>query len=181
MKIIDSLPYGIDPPPPVVVRGHSLPVKPYQIIVWVSVGVADLEWDARTPAFPAILDTGNTFTFTLFQRQLIQWAGMQPQLLRALGTIREGGNLYPCYKADVWLHSNVPGRVDRRTDQAPLRLSLRKGIAVYPDGGPRSPHLPLLGLQALAENNLHVTIDSERRLVSLRSPDWRTKLLRWLA
>ena len=181
MKILDRLPYWTEPAPPVVVRGRSVRVKPHQIIVWVSIGVAGLEWDPRTPAFPAILDTGNTFTFAIFQNQLIQWAGMQPQLLPRLGTIKEGGKFYPCHEANVWLHSNVPGRRDRVADRKPLRLTLAKGIAVYPNAASPAPHLPLLGLQALTENDLHLTIDGERRLVSLRTPDWRIKLLRWLS
>jgi hypothetical protein len=182
VKILDRLPYWTEPAPPVIVRGQAMPVRRYQIIVWVSVSVPGLvEWDPRTPAIPAILDTGNTFTLAIFQRQLIQWAGLQPQLLRMVGTIKERGNHYPCHKAHVWLHANVPGRRDRCTDRPPLRLRLQKGIAVYPDAGPRPPHLPLLGLQALTENNLHLTIDGERRLVWLRTPDWRTRLLRWLS
>ncbi len=181
MKILDRVPYWTEPAPPVVVRGQPMPVRRYQVIVWVSVSVPDLaEWDSRTPAFPAILDTGNTFTLAVFRSQLIQWAGIQPQLLRLLGNIRERGNSYPCHKADLWLHPNVPGRMERRSDRPPLRLPLRKGIAVYPDAAPRPPHLPLLGLQALTENNLHLMIDGQRRLVSLRTPDSRTRLLRWL-
>jgi hypothetical protein len=182
MKILDRLPYSTKPPPPIVVRGQSMRVKPHQIIVWVSVSVADLtEWDARMPAFPAILDTGNNFTFSIFQNQLIQWAGLHPRLLRLLGTIKESGKRYPCHEAVVWLHPNAPGRPDRRADRKPLRLPLEKGIAVYPDAAASPPHLPLLGLQALTENDLHLTIDGQRRLVWLRTPDWRTKLLRRLS
>ena len=181
MKILDRLPYWTESAPPAVVGGQPLRVRPHQIIVWVSVAVADLEWGARTPVFPAILDTGNTFTFSIFPRQLIRWAGMRRQLLPTLGTIREGGKLCPRHSADVWLHPNVPGRRDRREDRPPLRLHLPKGIAVYPDEGWPAPHLPLLGLQALTRNNLHLTIDGERRLVWLRTPDWRTRLLRWLS
>jgi hypothetical protein len=40
--------------------------------------------------------------------------------------------------------------------------------------------LPVLGLRALAVNKLHLLVDSECQLVHLRTPDWRTKLLRWL-
>ncbi len=181
MKILDRLPYWTESPPPAVFGSQSVRVRPHQIIVWVSVSIADAEWDARTPAFPAILDTGNTFIFSVFQRQLIQWAGMQPRALPALGTIRESGKRYPCHEADVWLHANVPGRRDRRGDRQPFRLSLEKGIAVYPDTGTPPSHLPLLGLQALTQNNLHLAIDGERRHVHLRTPDWRTRLLRWLS
>jgi hypothetical protein len=40
--------------------------------------------------------------------------------------------------------------------------------------------LPVLGLRALTVNQLQLLVDSERRLVHLRSSDWRTKLLRWV-
>jgi hypothetical protein len=180
MKILDRLPYSINPAPPVAVRGQSIRVKAHQIIVWVSISVADpSEWDARTPAFPVILDTGNNFTFSIFPSQLIQWAGIQPQLLGLLGTIKEGGEVCMRHKAVVWLHPNVPGSRDRRTDRKPLRLRLAKGIAVYPDTA--ASHLPLLGLQALTENNLYLTIDGQWRLVGLRTPEWRTTMLRWLS
>jgi hypothetical protein len=38
----------------------------------------------------------------------------------------------------------------------------------------------LLGLRALVWNKLHFTMDPGRCVVNLRTPDWRTKLLRWL-
>ena len=120
---------------PVVVRGQSMPIRRYQVIVWVSVSVADFPWDPRTPAFPAILDTGNTFTLSIFQKQLIQWAGIQPPLLPNLGRIREGGQRYPCHEADVWLHPNVPGRRDRRSDRLPLRLQLAERHRRLPGRG----------------------------------------------
>ena len=181
MKILDRLPYWTERAPPVVVSGQPMPVRRYQVIVWLSISVhRSVEWDSRTPVFPAILDTGNNFTLALFRKQLIQWAGLHPQLLPELGRIREGGKVYPCHEARVWLHSNVPGRSDRRGDRPPLRLSLAEGIVVIPDAGPRRPHLPLLGLRALTENNLHLLIDGQRRQVSLRTPDWRTRLFRWI-
>lgn len=182
MKILDRLPYWTERAPPVVVSGQPMPVRRYQVLVWLSISVHNLvEWDSRTPAFPAILDTGNNFTLAIFRKQLIQWAGLHPQLLPELGRIREGGKVYPCHKARLWLHSNVPGRSDRRGARPPLRLSLEKGIVVYPDAASPPPHLPLLGLRALTENKLHLTIDGERRLVWLRKPDWRTRLPRWLS
>ncbi len=80
--------------------------------------------------------------------------------------------------ATLWIHPNAPGK--RRTnDQQPYALDLEEGIAVYPhDTGPR---LPVLGLRALTQNHLHLTIDGQQRTVSLRTPDWHTRLLRWLA
>jgi hypothetical protein len=181
MKILDRLPYSSQTPPPLTVRGQAVPAKAHQVIVWVSVSVAGLlEWDPRTPAFPAILDTGNTFTLSIFASQLIQWAGIRPDLLGVLGRIKQGGNYYPRYEADVWLHPNIPGSGQPQSNRQPFRLSLEKGIAVYPDTTSPAPHLPLLGLQALTENDLHLMIDGQRRWAWLRTLDWRTSLLRWL-
>ena len=181
MKILDRLPYSAEPSPPVVLRGLSMPVRRYQVVVWVSVGVADLRaWDPRTPAFPAILDTGNNFTLAIYQSQLVRWAGIQPRLLPRRGMIREGDNICVRHEADIWLHHNVPGRPERRDDRPPLRLPVEQGIAVYPDAAGIPPRPPLLGLRALTENNLHLLIDGQRRQVALRTPDWRTKLFRWL-
>ena len=182
MKILDRLLYSTEQTPPITVGKQSVAVKPHQIIVWVSVGVADLlDWDPRTPAFPAILDTGNNFTLSIFESQLRQWAGMRPELLRVLGRIKEGGKFYPRHEADVWLHPNVPGSRNPRSGRAPFRLTLEKGIAIYPDTVSPAPHLPLLGLQALTENDLQLTIDGQQQHVWLGTPDWRTKLLRLLS
>ena len=57
-------------------------------------------------------------------------------------------------------------------DRAPSRLAIDGGIAVFPGGGPNDPRLPLLGLRALADKGLHLTIDGLRRTVSLRTSGW---------
>jgi len=182
VKILNRLTYAAEQTPPVTVRGQAVMVKPHQVVLWVSVSVRGLvKWDSRTPVFPAILDTGNTFTFSIFQSQLIQWAGIRPELLRVLGQIRLAGRYYPRREADVWLHPNLPGKRDVQPSGQPVRLNLEKGIAVYPGTATPAPHLPLLGLQALTENDLYLTVDGQRRQVSLRSLDWQTRILRWLS
>jgi hypothetical protein len=62
----------------------------------------------------------------------------------------------------------------------PLLLDLPTGIAVYTDTE-HYPRLPLLGLRAILSNNLHLAVDGEKQLINLRTPDWRTRLLQWLA
>jgi hypothetical protein len=57
-------------------------------------------------------------------------------------------------------------------------LNIQEGIAVFP--GETGPRLPVLGLRALTLNQLHLTLDPKRLAVHLRTPDLRTKLLRWL-
>jgi hypothetical protein len=129
MKILDRLPYSAEHRT-IMVRGEPVQVRPYQIVVWVSVNIARLrEWDPRTPAFPAILDPGNNFNFSVRQSQVVRWAGIRPELLKFLGRIKEGGKHYPRHAADVWLHRNKRGSQDLRPDRAPYRLVLRRGLA----------------------------------------------------
>jgi hypothetical protein len=180
MKILDRLPYFPDHTT-ITVRDEQVGVQRFQVIVWVSISMArTLEWDPRTPAFPAILDPGNNFTFSIFESQLIRWAGIRPELLKLLGRVRQQGRHFPRRRAEIWLHRNSPGSRDRRTDIEPFRLQLDKGIAIYPDEGPTFPHLPLVGLRALTESQLQTIIDGRHREVSAHTPNWITKVLRAL-
>jgi hypothetical protein len=64
------------------------------------------------------------------------------------------------------------------SDREPHVLNFREGIAIYPDDiGPR---LPVLGLRALTQNRLHLTLDPERLRVDLRTKGIGTTLLRAL-
>ncbi len=154
-----------------------IPVKAHQIVVWVSVAPADAPaLEPGAPRFPAILDTGSTFTFSLRQAHLQGWAGIHPNYLRLLGSIRHLGKYIPNRAAHVWLHGNRPGERDVFTGRPPYRLKLKRGIAIYPSDMPQAPRLPLLGLMALEENRLHLKVDTEHRRVTLRTPD----LVTWL-
>ena len=80
-KILDDLPYS-DRHETVRVQGEAVRLRPFQIIVWISVhikGVVALEPNA--PRFPVILDTGNNHTLTITERQLQKWAGIRAELL----------------------------------------------------------------------------------------------------
>lgn len=165
----------------VTVGLERLPVLPYQIIAWASVtarGVVDLP--PHAPRILVILDTGHSHHFSIQERHLADWARVPLGLLPRRGTIRVDGREFPLHAAAVWLHPNRPGLRDQFADQPAYRLELREGVAVYPGAGDL-PRLPLLGLRALVRNKLHFTMDPERCLVNLRTPDWRTKLLRWFS
>ena len=59
------------------------------------------------------------------------------------------------FEAAVWLYPNGPGRREVASGKPPFRLSMDRGIAVYPrDAVPPGPRLPLLGLPALLNNGL---------------------------
>jgi hypothetical protein len=87
--------------------------------------------------------------------------------------------LVPLCAANVWIHPDVPDKRDQLSLDPPFLLSLDQGVAIYPSELD-FPRLPLLGLRSLVRNKLHLMLDPERCLVNLRTPDWRTKLLRWL-
>jgi hypothetical protein len=179
VKILDRLPYATEHVTEAV-RGEVVRVRPYQIIVHMSISPLTLPgWDPRTPHFPAILDTGNNHNFAIRRDHLVRWAGLQPDASRVLGAMRERDRRLPLHAARLWLHRNVPGERRARHDREPHLLEVAEGITVYPDDiGPR---LPILGLRALTRNHLHLGIDTERQRVILRSAGWRVKLLRWLS
>jgi hypothetical protein len=177
VKILDRVPYSSEATF-VSAPGGTVRVKPYQIVVVVSVSLpALLEWDPRMPRVPAILDTGNNHNLPISREHLLRWAGLQPEALRISGAMRDSQQRIPLHAASVWLQKNRPGERALR-EQEPHPLKLQQGIAVYPDDiGPR---LPVLGLRALTENQLQVAIDPVRMRVNVRSPDWGTKVLSWL-
>jgi hypothetical protein len=167
MKILDALPYSATATSETV-RAETARIKPYQIIVWVSIGLQQIvEWDPRSPRLPAVLDTGNNHNLSIGRSHLVRWAGIQPASLRRLGTIRERGKQFPLYAARLWLHPNVPERREP-SGAEPLSLRVEDGIAVYPDED--APRLPVLGLRVLTANRLQTTIDGGTRQVTIRTP-----------
>jgi hypothetical protein len=178
--VLRDLPYR-DEADEVSVGLERIPILPYQIIVWVSVTARTvLSLPPSAPRIPAILDTGHSHNFSIHERHLAEWAGIPPKLLPRRGTITVANQGISLYLAAVWIHPNRPGCRDEFADQPPYRLELREGIAVHP-GSAQFPRLPLLGLRALGRNRLHFAINPERRMIHLRTPDWRTKLFRWLS
>ena len=116
-------------------------------------GVLVLE--PNIPRFPALLDTGNNYGFSVQDRHLREWAGIDPGLLVALGDIEIEGQVVKRRRAAVWLYPNIPGRQEVASGRPPFRLEMLKGVAVYtPEAVPPGPRLPLLGLPALLDNDL---------------------------
>ena len=87
MNILNRLPYS-KKHSTLSVREEIVSVKPYQIIIWVSVAPVSLrEWNSATPAFPAILDIGTNHNFVISRSHLVRWGGIQPEFLRRLGRL----------------------------------------------------------------------------------------------
>ena len=69
--------------------------------------------------------------------------------------------------ANIWVQPNVPHHRDRLADRPPCPVAAPQGIAVYP--GAEFPGLPILGLRAVAENELVLKVDGPRREATLRT------------
>lgn len=145
-------------------------VRPYQIVIWVSVAAQKLPGlPPNARRFPAVLDIGHSHNFSIRDHHLRAWAGVATESLSVLRQARVNRVTVPLYGADVWIHPNDPDDRDRATAARPYRLDLSGGIAVYPPDTLGEPRLPLLGLRALVLNDLHLTIDGRRRRVALRT------------
>ena len=178
--ILRQLPF-MDDADELAVGLERVRIKPYQIILWVSISPRSvLELPAHAPRLPAILDTGHSDYFSIAEQQLSRWARLAVTALPQVRRVRDRGRTIPVHAANLWIHRNVPGKRDEFSTATPWLLPLRQGIAVYPEEA-QPPRLPLLGLRALVQNKLHFTMDPERRLVHLRTRDWRTRLLQWLS
>jgi hypothetical protein len=118
--------------------------------------------------FPAILDTGHTHTFSIHERHLTEWAGLQPDILPVLATIRERERRILLRAANIWVHPNERGFRDRLADIPPHFVDADSGIAIYP--GNDFPRLSIIGLRAIAENNLVLKVDGPMRQATLRTP-----------
>jgi len=169
VNILNRLPYS-KKHSTLSVREEIVSVKPYQIIVWVSVAPASpREWNPATPAFPAILDIGTNHNFVISRSHLVRWGGIQPEFLRRLGTTRLDDKRLITREADIWLYSNWKGQLEYRREKPPYRLNLNEGIIIRPDEGIRRTPLPLLGLRALTHNELVTIIDGARLEVTIRT------------
>lgn len=169
MKILNRLPYFIAPSR-LTVAAEEVRIKPYQIIIWVSIGPPNvLQWHRKTPVLPAILDTGNNHNFSINERHLVRWAGVHPESLRLIAATREHGQRIPLRGADLWLHPNRYGKRERQSEAEPYRLTLAEGIVVYPEST-EEPRLPLLGLRALTHNKLRAVIDGAMRHLTVTTP-----------
>jgi hypothetical protein len=181
MKILDRLPIPEDRTS-LRFGDRYVAIHANQILVWVSVRLSEvLVVEENIPRFPALLDTGSNFGFSVQDRHLRDWAGIDPGLLEVLGGITIEGKVVTRREATVWLHPNIPGRQDAASDRLPFRLDMSKGVAVYThDAVPFGPRLPLLGLPAFLENDLDFWLDPERRHVTVQPRTWRRPLIRLL-
>jgi hypothetical protein len=142
-------------------------VKPYQIVVFVSITARRIDALPEGAArIPTILDTGNNHNFSIRQGQFDRWVG---GMLALKGWVDVSGSIIPRLAANVWIHPNRPGTFEPSGAPAYM-LELQEGIIVYPSGMVNPARLPTLGLRALIRNRLRLTLDGENQHLSLESP-----------
>jgi hypothetical protein len=156
VRILDRLPIG-DEPVVLFVGTEAVTIKRYQIAAWASVN------DAGRP-FPIVIDTGHSHNFSITESLLRRWAGLTPNDLRFIGTTKLKGERLNQYRADLRLHRNRPVTMELRDGH--FLMTLDEGISIVPEGTIR---LPLLGLRAIARNNLRLAVDGKRRRVTLKT------------
>jgi hypothetical protein len=163
--ILRRLPYGSDP---VWFAGGLHSVKKNQIIVWVSLNHMNRGWHPRLPRIPTILDTGLSRTLMIRGGHLEAGAELRLDDMPVRRTVQLDGLNCQRVAADIWIHSNIPGRRDDPTGQPPYRLRNSREIVICPDREERA-RLPILGLPVLAENGLILTVNGVRREIGLRT------------
>src|SRR5690349_11344944 len=118
MKILERQPFS-EKPTDVWTPDGIAAVKPYQIVVWVSLASRrPIDSALDLPRFPAILDPGTNHNFTIRQRQLERWAKLP---LSRRGTARVSGLTVPLMTGQVWIHPNQSGTT-AISDRAPFFL-----------------------------------------------------------
>jgi len=153
------------------------------LLVWLSISLRGEEDSRRiSPAFPAMLDSGNTCEAYLHEHHLVHWASIQLAVLDTLGRKKINQVEVPFREADVWIYPNLPGTHHRAADRPPRRLVLEEGLAVGPTlpGQPVFPREPLVGFPALRNNDLDFWFDSRNGHASVRTADWRSGIIRLL-
>lgn len=183
MKILDRLPF-LPEAKSIRFGQRHVPFRRSSLLIWVSIGLSREKDPARlSPVFPAMLDSGNNSEFFFDRHHLVHWAGIQPRQLRTKATININGTRIPLLEADIWVHPNKPGTVERDPDRTPYRLEMPKGIAVGSSdpAQPIFPRVPLLGFSALQGNGLDSWFDSQRRYAHVWTTDWRSRLFRLIS
>ncbi len=165
MKVIDRLPISEQVWKVSTPDGEDV-VKPYQIIVFVSITAKNIrELPHDSPRLPVVLDTGHNYNFAIRRAQLERWSSLA---LPRTGQIEVGGSIIPLLAANLWIHPNREGTIEPNVAPAFL-LEVKEGIAAYPPIVANPARLPILGLRGIIRNGLKLTLEGAARDLSLES------------
>jgi hypothetical protein len=146
MKLLDRLPI-LENRESLRFGDRYVTIHANQIVVWVSVHLSEvLVPEENIPRFPALLDTGNNFGFSVQDRHLREWAGIDPGLLKLLGDFEINEQVVTRREATVWLYPNIPGRQAAAGGQAAVSAGDEQGDRGLHEGrGPARPAVATAG------------------------------------
>src|SRR5438270_389024 len=130
MKVIDRQPLHEKNSEVWTPDGIAL-VKPFQIVVLVSLSIGDTP-EPGSRRIPAIIDTGLNHNLAIRREHLNRWTGVRPAT-RKLVTVQKLE--IPLAAAHVWVYRNQPG-TNAPADLPPICLWTPEGIAVFPENVP---------------------------------------------
>lgn len=129
-------------------------------------------------SFTALIDTGFSGTFAIREEEVEPLSGVSVGDLwptRKL-PIRSNRGWFLPYSANVWLFKNRPGQPNLDGVRGTI-LELENGIYVFAKPSPGEPDIrpqsPLIGMQAIRNNDLIVVVDGSRSRVTIRRPWFR--------
>jgi hypothetical protein len=140
----------------------AIEVKQPKIIVGISLTpVSVTQFPTSALVFPAVVDPGCNSTLEIDERHLFSWNGTIKKRFDFLERRdRPGRRAYEFWMANIWLHFEPYTGPRFIGPKKPFHLMGTDQIAVMdPSTVEPDPRFPLLGLQALVENNLKLLID----------------------
>jgi len=156
--------------------GNDAIIRAEQPMVWLVLtppGVRVISPD-KQPCFPAIMDTGYAGRLLLNVRHIPAWSGLQTsQLVRSSVSETVFGQTLSRYEVTAWLLPSDP-TVDPESAYAhPFVMKIEHGATVMARSAAppwnQRPEIPLIGLSAMAENHLVLTIDARARQIDLET------------
>lgn len=168
MKIIEGLPFFDYPRAVPLPFGDSTQVSAFQMVLWMSLVPKGSLCPPNAIRFPVILDS-NLANFTMRIQHFSSWATRAVGIVHRYGTEVIEGQLVDLLSCNLWLYPNLPGSADEIiSGLPPHRIELDGGVRVYQQGN-AGPHLPTLGLPAMAVAGLIVRIDGVSRSVDVET------------
>jgi len=152
-------------------RCPTVDIYHHQIVLAITLTSPEVEaLPGDAPRFPAVLDTGFNDNLLITERQLQDWANPDAELEHK-AQIDDGISLH---EAKIWFHRNVALSRTEYLDDDPFPLELRRGIFVARND--RGTRLPILGLRALADNQLSLVIDTLEEHLTIKHKELILKM-----
>jgi hypothetical protein len=156
--------------------GNQASVRAEQPMIWLVLtqpGVQAITAGSH-PHFPAILDTGYAGRLLLNVRHVASWTGLAiPNLVRSPTTETVFDQRLARYEVTAWLLPIDPAIDAAAAYSQAVPLKIQQGMSVMDHSAAlpwnRRPETPLLGLSALADNHIVMTIDARARSIDLET------------